>query len=282
MEHQLKSVACTQAQLESPTFRAWVAALGEPFKLHRKLWEFCYIAQALDERGMLAPGKRGLGFGVGREPLAAYFASRGCEVVATDLEAERAVEGGWVETNQHASGLAHLNERGLCDPVAFAERVAFRNVDMNHIPADLRGFDFTWSSCSFEHVGSIELGKRFLVNQMDCLRPGGVAVHTTEYNLSSDEETIDDNPALVLFRRRDLIDMADRLRALGHAIELDLSLGDGPADNYVDLPPYGNDPHLRLLWDRFATTSVGLIAEKPKRSWLASLRGRIGRSKVAR
>ena len=33
---------------------------------------------------------RGLGFGVGREPLVALFASLGCEVMATDLEPERA------------------------------------------------------------------------------------------------------------------------------------------------------------------------------------------------
>ena len=54
-------------------------------RLHRKIWEFCFIAQALDERGMLARGRRGLGFAVGTEPLPAMFASRGCAIVATDL-----------------------------------------------------------------------------------------------------------------------------------------------------------------------------------------------------
>ena len=52
---------------------------------------------------------------------------------------------------------------------------------MNHLPDDLRGFDFTWSSCALEHLGTLAAGADFVVAQMDCLRPGGVAVHTTEF-----------------------------------------------------------------------------------------------------
>ena len=37
-----------------------------PFMLHRKMWEWLFIAQALAERDMLRPGRVGLGFGVGR------------------------------------------------------------------------------------------------------------------------------------------------------------------------------------------------------------------------
>jgi len=71
----LTSQACTQAQLESPVFRHRAAALKErPGWLHRKLWEWCFIAQALFERGMLERGLRGLGSAVGSEPLSALFA----------------------------------------------------------------------------------------------------------------------------------------------------------------------------------------------------------------
>jgi SAM-dependent methyltransferase len=258
----LKSGLCTQEQLESEAFRAWLDRLREPFRLHRKFWEFGYIAQALHERGMLRPGRRGLGFGVGREPLPALFASLGCEVVASDQEPGSAEQSGWVATGQHAAGLDALNDRGICDPEAFRRRVAFRHVDMNAIPDDLRGFDFTWSSCCFEHLGSIANGLRFLECQMDCLRPGGVAVHTTEFNLSSDAETIDDNDFVVLFRRRDILEMARRLSASGHDIELDLTPGDRVADRHVDVPPYAGAFHIRLEWDGFVTTSVGLIVRK--------------------
>ena len=59
--------------------------------LHRKMWEWLFIAEALRERGMLAAGRSGLGFGVGQEPLVALFAAAGCDVVATDQPHESAV-----------------------------------------------------------------------------------------------------------------------------------------------------------------------------------------------
>ena len=64
-------------------------------------------------------------------------------------------------------------------------------------------FHFTWSSRYFEHLGSIDRGLAFIKEQMKCLRRGGVAVHTTEFNVGSNHETID-HEATVLFRRRDL------------------------------------------------------------------------------
>ena len=272
MPRLLRSNLCHQAQLESRAFRGWAARLGERFHLYRKLWEWCFIAQALHERGLLRRGRRGLGFGVGKEPLTALFAGLGCEVVATDMDEEQSRREGWhwTEDNQHAAGLAALNERGLCDPEAFRRRVSFRVVDMNAIPADLRDFDFTWSACSLEHLGSIARGQDFLDNQMRCLRPGGVAVHTTEFNCSSEAETLDHFPT-VLFRRCDIEAIADRLRAAGHAIGLDFDRGDGLADGFVDVPPYTFNPQLKLEVGAFVTTSIGLIIEKaapPRRAAL--------------
>jgi hypothetical protein len=136
---------------------------------------------------------------------------------------------------------------------------------MNHIPEDLLAeqFDFTWSTCSFEHVGSIELGQQFILNQMRCLRPGGIAVHTTEFNLSSDEYTLD-HQGTVLFRRRDMEDLARSLRAEGHLIELNFSPGNGRLDHYADVPPYfvPGGLHLKLLLDKYITTSIGLVIQK--------------------
>ncbi|HEY0022660.1 MAG TPA: methyltransferase domain-containing protein [Longimicrobium sp.] len=262
----LRSSLCRQDQLESPAFRAWAARMGQPFQLHRKVWEFCYIAQALDERGMLQPDRRGLGFAVGHEPLPALFASMGCDVLATDLAAEQAQGTGWIETNQHASSLADLNLNGVCPPEAFARQVSFRPVDMNAIPADLSGFDFLWSSCSLEHLGSLRHGAEFIYNAMRCLRPGGVAVHTTEYNASSNGPTVRTGGA-VIFRRRDLRAIAAELRAAGHDVaELDFTEGTLPADLHVDRPPFTHNPHLRLSLDGHVATSFGLIVRKAEAS----------------
>ena len=52
------------------------------------------------------------------------MAARGCTVVATDLDHETAAGHGWIETEQHAARLDDLNDRGLCPPEAFRERVS--------------------------------------------------------------------------------------------------------------------------------------------------------------
>jgi SAM-dependent methyltransferase len=230
--------------------------------MHRKQWEFCYVAQALALHGMLAPGRKGIGFGVGSEPLTAVFAARGAFVIATDLEPERAAEIGWVDTNQHALSRQVLNERGICPPEQFESNVDFRYMNMNEIPGDLGLFDFNWSACAFEHLGSIEQGCQFVKNAARLLAPGGVAVHTTELNCSSNEETID-NAGTVLFRKRDFEQLAYDLSREGFLLELNFNLGDLPVDQYIDVPPYLVDGHLKLQLERFVTTSFGMIVRRP-------------------
>lgn len=269
----LTSQLCTLASLDSPQLRVWSDRLRpmwnpegtdpRPVMVHRKMWEWLFVCEALAERGMLQSGKRGLGFGVGREPLVALFASLGCEVMATDLEPERARAAGWTDTgDEYSGGLEGLCDERLCPRDEFVRRVKYRYVDMNDVPDDLRGFDFTWSSSAFEHLGSLATGAEFVVEQMRCLAPGGVAVHTTELNVSSDDRTVESG-ATVLYRRRDIEDLATRLRRLGYRIDIDLTEGDTPADRHVDVPPFSNT-HLRTTLGEFITTSVGLVIEKPE------------------
>jgi hypothetical protein len=229
---KLASCQCSQAQLQSPQFQEWAVRMSEKqMHFHRKIWEFCFIAQALYERGLLIPGSRGLAFGVGQEPLPALFAGLGCEIVATDLPTEEANSGGWVETSQHASCLEALNNRGICDPDIFPERVSFRFVDMRRLPSDLGIFDFVWSSCSLEHLGTIALGEDFIIQSLQYLKPGGVSVHTTEYNVLSNIFTHSKGSA-VIFRKRDLRRIATRLRQRGCHVDLDFTNGDLPYDFY--------------------------------------------------
>ncbi len=282
----LGSGICLESQLASPAFRYWARALGLAWKRRRKLWEFCFICQALYERGMLSEGRRGLGFAVGEEPLPALFASRGCSIVATDLVSTDRRAQAWSNTAQLAVSAEKLERPQICDPLSFRHRVSFRPVDMNRMPQDLSEFDFTWSSCSFEHCGSIQLGLEFLLNQMRCLRAGGVAVHTTEFNLSSNEETVTEGDTVV-FRKRDIDEVIKRLEAGGHSVEpVNYTLGSSAADRHIDIPPYADGPqnytlgssaadtqvdtrsradrpHLKLLLaDKFISTSIALIIRK--------------------
>jgi hypothetical protein len=92
---RLESQGATAAQCDDPAFLEWTRKLQgweEPvppiYAYNRKLWEWAYIAEAVTQAGLLEPGRRALGFGVGTEPLPAIFASYGLSVLATDQPLE--------------------------------------------------------------------------------------------------------------------------------------------------------------------------------------------------
>jgi len=199
--------------------------------------------------------------------LPAAFAGCGCRIHGTDLHGEKAAEQGWVETDQHGASLDDLNADGVLDQATFRTNVSFEFADMNHLPPQLTNgtFDFLWSSCSMEHLGTLRRGAAFVRNAMACLKPGGIAVHTTEFNVSSNNDTVESG-ATVLYRRRDLEALARPLVADGHAVKLDFSLGALPADQFVDAPPYRPTPHLKLQLGQYVTTSYGIVIQKSPNS----------------
>lgn len=259
------STLCHQAHFALDQYRYWARAMKQTPRFQRKQWEFVYIAQALFERGMLASGRKGLVFGAGQEPLPALFASWGVEVLATDQAPESAVQGGWIASGQHTYDLSALNKHSICTDRMFSELVRYRSVDMNDVPADLDDqFDFCWSACALEHLGSLEHGFRFIEASLRTLRPGGVAVHTTEYNLSSNDDTVE-SLNLSLYRQRDIEAFVTRLERQGYVVApIDWELGEGYAETVIDLPPFGRgEPHIRLMSGVYETTSIGLIITRP-------------------
>lgn len=261
LEHPVSQM-CTASQMTEPDYARWCARFGNAPTRHRKQWEFVFILRTLEYHDVLRAEARGLGFGVGIEPLASLFAAAGCRVTATDLAADDDRAQVWNSTYQLGANLRQIHRADLCDEQAFYERVSYRAVDMNAIPADLVDFDFTWSSCAFEHLGSIEKGLDFYADSLKCLKPGGIAVHTTELNLSSNRATLDDNDT-VIFRRRDFEALARRLLAEGHdVLPITFDSGDSELDRVIDLPPYSQDSHLKLQLLRWVTTSFGMVVRK--------------------
>lgn len=260
----LSSSLCQQLHFSLDQYRFWVKALKDKPRFLRKQWEFFFIAQALFERGMLQGGRKGIGFGVGQEPLPALFASFGVEILATDQRYEDAERAGWVKSSQHSRNLSSLNEKGICTDEMFHQLVQFAEVDMNGLPAHMAGqFDFCWSSCALEHLGSLKHGTKFIKGSLDLLKPGGIAVHTTEFNLSSDERTIE-SEGLSVYRRHDIEELVADVEAAGHTVEpIDWTQGSGLAETVVDLPPWGRgEPHVRLLLGEFECTSIGLLIQR--------------------
>jgi hypothetical protein len=259
----LSSTVCRYAHWSEPWFKTWLQKLNLPTnptgaQIHRKSWEFCVIGRALEQRGMLQPGKRGICFAAGREFLPSAFAAFGCDILATD----RATAGSWA--GQHAASRADLFYESIVSREAFDRHVAFRHVDMKELH-DLEPdqFDFLWSSCAFEHLGSLGAGFDFVVAAMKLLRPGGVAVHTTEFNLTSDWRTKRWG-CTVIYRRRDIEKLERRLQQSGCTLEpVDHDSGDHPFDLDYDTKPFtSGKPHVKLKIRRFVATSILLVIRK--------------------
>ncbi len=252
---------CCAADFFHPEFHRLCSELGVGFGYHRKVWEWVFIAHHL--RTVSGPGTWGLGFGVGGEPMPAFLAKAGAAIVATDAPEEIGVASGWLAGDQLAQGMDSMPSPNM-DRQLFERLVAFRRCDMNAISPKLRDFDFCWSSCALEHLGSLQAGLDFVTNSLATLKPGGLAVHTTEFNLSSDWETIEDGPC-VLYRRRDIQALVDELVIEGHEVAPFLVAPNTMVmDDFVDLPPYSHAPHLKLMYEGHVTTSIGLVVRKKR------------------
>jgi len=255
----IRSRLCTQAQLNESWFPLWMDNMGDRPRANRKAWEWAYIAHALDMLDMLKPGRKGIGFGVGHDPLVPLFAARGVEVLATDLDPRSREAAGWVKADQHAESLDSTTWPKICDAEQFDRLVSWRPVDMRAIPSDLGQFDFCWSACALEHLGSLPAGIEFIERSLSTVVPGGIAVHTTEYNVSSNDDTVEAGPCVV-YRERDIRELVERLEDAGHEVAaLDLSPGEGALDHYVDLPPYEVEACLKFLFASYTLTSVALV-----------------------
>ena len=104
------------------------------------------------------------------------------------------------------------------------------------------------------------------MNSSKLLAPGGVAVHTTEFNCTSNKFTyFDEN--ITIFRERDICELKARLEAEGFTVEpLDFSLGSDEEDVLFDYEPYytRDRHHIKLLLCGFVATSILLIIERPQ------------------
>jgi SAM-dependent methyltransferase len=268
---KLGSKLCVQDDFATDWLSYWCQELRTAPYYHRKIWELCYICQVLFTEEKLTPDRRGLGFGCGQEPLPSVFAKYGVQVMATDLDQHRPEAEVWRLTDQHAVSAESFRRRDICPDEQCLARIEFRPLDMSSIPSEFDGqFDFCWSACALEHLGSLAKGLAFIENSLRTLKPGGVAVHTTEFTLN-EGETIDNYPT-VLYQARHLIEFAEEMRNKGYEVaEYDFSPGSGILDRFVDLPPWAHEhyippqhyAHLKLNIDGYTCTSMGMIIKKP-------------------
>lgn len=255
--------SCSSRDFFHPEFKRISDSIGLPQLWHRKYWEWVFIVHHLRRCGVVGPDRRGLVFGVGQEALPALFAEEGARITATDAPPEIATAAGWDSAEQYGAALAAMPS-GALSREEFETRVEWRVCDMNAIDPALTDYDFCWSSCCLEHLGSLRHGMDFIIHSVEnTLKVGGVAVHTTEFNLSSNTDTIETGAA-VLYRLRDLQQLIGELTERGHTVDPFVVAPDSLViDGYVDTPPrFEARPHLKLELDGYTTTSAGLVIRR--------------------
>ncbi|MGG5822593.1 hypothetical protein [Falsiroseomonas sp. HW251] len=253
LEHPVSQL-CTASQFADPAFLEIVGAMGLRAAPSRSQWEQAWIVSVLATAGLVAPGRAGLALACGRERIASLLASRGVQVTATDGQEREA------RAAEHRRLELFYPE---IIPIAdFDQLVRFMRLDTRDVgrvsPA---GFDFCWSLGVPERLGSVQAAVEFLEASLAPLKPGGLAVHSFAFNLTSETVTWE-MPDLVMLRRPDIEAMAARLRQKGHTL-LPLNTHPGllPEDEMVKTDQVG-PPGLRQRHGVVVSTSFGLAIRK--------------------
>jgi len=221
-----------------------------------------------------------------QEDIESDWVRHWCAQLQTPVVFHRKIwELGYVLQAIFESGHMTAGARGLgfgCGVEPIPSYLAAQGVDvmMTDLTPD-RAFEAGWAATNqhaetlaASHLGTIARGFDFVENSLRTLRPGGLSVHTTEFNINPVGETIDNWPT-VLFQRKHFEELSQRLTAQGHDVApLDFFLGDKPMDRFIDLPPYHHDlpadltdwlgepRHLKVGVDGFPCTCFGILVRK--------------------
>jgi SAM-dependent methyltransferase len=246
---------CDRRDWEDPAWRQGLEDLGylpDPARHHRKEWEFAQGVYGLRKLRCLSAAAEALGLGAGTEPIIFFLAGRLRRVVATDLYAG--------DFSQHEA-----DARMLRDPEAFApfayhrERLEVRRMDATAIDYPPESFDLVFSFSAFEHFGPRRAQRACLAAMHRVLRPGGVAVLTTEVILNA------------WGRHGDYFRLAELLEDLFPGAGFRLAGGDfrfatsrATLEGLIRLPhEIDRRPHLVLRRWRTYFTSAAFFLEKP-------------------
>ncbi|WP_270937056.1 hypothetical protein [Falsiroseomonas oryzae] len=248
------SQLCTFSQFADPAYAEITGAMGFPPGRGRYRWEQAWIVSVLATEGLIGPGRRGLALQAGRERVAALLASRGVEIVATSDEVTSTDPAETRRTWLFFPEVVHIEE--------FDRLVSFVPFELSQLGRlDAGEFDFCWSMGMPGRLRSIEAALAFFEASLAPLKPGGLALHSFAFNLTSDAATLE-LPDLVLLRRRDIEALAERLAASGHRLlPFNTHPGCDKADERVRSEA-GGAPGIRQRHGNMVATSFGLAIRK--------------------
>jgi hypothetical protein len=262
----------------SDFYAGWLKRLGMGSVYHAKVWEQVMIYSALKKSGKLSTGNKGLGFGVGLEPLVSIFASEGAHITATDQAPEDGKD--WDSDGQLAHGKDSLYYKNYVPKKLFDEHVEFQYHDMNTLEKSfINKYDFIWSNCVIGHLGSMKLSEKNLLRHARYIKYGGISVLTTEMTISSLTETVIDNSDTIIWRLSDLYRVFNDMLGVDMvANRLKLRLAKSPEDYTIFSGGLkeANDIflgkskafHSKLMFSNWAITQVQIIFKKRRVSKL--------------
>lgn len=240
--------------------------LREPPRFHRKQWEFAMILAALHADGVLRPGRRGLSMGGGRERLLYAVAPQVDRLVVTDLYGSGS---GWEDAR--TDDPRDFIEAHMPFPVDSA-RIEALAMDMRQLDFGSESFDFCYSSCAIEHIGSRNDFLTHLKEVHRVLKDGGVYALTTEFHYGA--RTIE-LPGNYLFSGAYLSDLiAESPLAVAPGFDASLARHRANVPLPANLPAFGlakdaatrrlreELPHLQLLRGACPFTSALFVLKK--------------------
>lgn len=110
---------------------------------------------------------------------------------------------------------------------ASLKKVTFELWDIIAIPPHFRNsFDLTWPGCVPEHMILLLRRLRFIRSSLGCLKSDGVSFYTKEFNLTSDNGTVD-IPSYSIYKRQVIVAFISAFMEEGFIVEpLESNIGD--------------------------------------------------------
>jgi SAM-dependent methyltransferase len=192
--------------------------------IHRKDWEWALGIIAMNRFGRLNEKSTAIGIGCGTEPIPFYLANKINHVYATDLYRGN---DGW----KRAAPSDFLENPRKYAPFPYREdALTVLRMDGTNLEFPSESFDIAFSFSSIEHFGGKNHSGalRSLQEIERVLKPGGLAVITTEYIINDKEHP-------EFFNRRTVYsDLIDKLEKLKLVEPLDLRVTTKTLDTMID------------------------------------------------
>ncbi len=224
---------------------------------HRKIWEFTHTIYILKKSGYLYPKNKGLAIGAGREQILYYLAYKIEKITGIDL-----FEGNYIGGEDEPD--IPKNPQKYAPFIYPEANLDIIKMDALNLKFKDNSFDFIFSASSIEHFGSKKNILKSIKEMYRVLKPGGIAVITTEIKLNRLACNI---PNTIIFELNELLTLFKQSGFLLYDNEIDIRIEDYYLNNWVKLPQeVFKSPHVILRFLRSIFTSVAIVFKKPGNS----------------